>query len=85
MPLMTPDYFKGYFKNEAYIGFVVPVPEDAKLRVQYYYPNNVDFRKFKLIRILFDYINKLFRINRLKNKELKIYKGPSWETVKYFV
>lgn len=82
MPLMTPDYFKKYFKNEAYIGFVVPVPKDAKLRVQYYYPSNVDFRELKLIRVLFDYINKLFRINRLKNKELKIYKGPNWFSLK---
>lgn len=78
MPLMTSDYFINYFIKDAYIGFDYPTAETAKKRLQYYYPNYVDFRKHKICRIIWTAINRVLRVNRLKGKEIEVFKGCNW-------
>lgn len=82
MPLMTSEYFINYFTKEAYIGFDYPTTEIVKKRLQYYYPNHVDFRKHKVCRLIYDFLNKILKVNRLKDSNLKIYKGSNWFSLK---
>lgn len=84
IPLMTPTYFKKFFKHETYIGFDKKFTnQDALIRIGYFYPTNINFRKQIFIRRIFRYGNQLFKINRLKKyPELKIEKGPNWFSIK---
>lgn len=81
-PLMDSKYFERYFKKEVYIGFDENVTPDIENRVKFYYPIGIDYRKHANIRRLFNYGNRLFRINRLKKYNLKIGKGPNWFSMK---
>ncbi len=81
IPLMTRDYFKNFFKDEAYISFQNPVTELMRTRVKYYYPfRNVNIRN-KIGHVIFvsttKLFNKLLGINRLKQGN-EVYKGTNW-------
>lgn len=82
IPLMTKEYFKNYFTKDTYIGFQ-HITEKEKKRIQYYFPNNLDFRKHKYLYYLIKKTNRLFRINRLKNRNIEIAKGCEWFSIKY--
>ncbi|PEG86525.1 MULTISPECIES: beta-1,6-N-acetylglucosaminyltransferase [unclassified Lactobacillus] len=83
LPLMTSEYFKKYFSSDFYIGFHDPVTQVDINRLRYVYPNNIDFRKHKVIAKAVWYINKLFHINKLKKFNIKnIKKGPQWFSLK---
>lgn len=84
IPLMTRSYFKNYFKADTYIGFNKKfTKKDVMLRIGYYYPNNVDFRKHKNIRRLYRFASSLLRINRLKKyPNISFKKGPQWFSIK---
>lgn len=79
LPLMTVDYFKSYFSNKDYVGFSSELTQDDINRIAYYYPNNMDFRKFKYIKRVWDIGNKLLNINRVsKYPHLHLRKGTNW-------
>lgn len=83
LPLMTVQYFKEYFFSDFYIGFHDPVTQDDINRLRYVYPNDMDFRKHKIIAKGILYINKLFHINKLKKFNISnIKKGPQWFSLK---
>ena len=82
IPLMTKEYFKNYFTKDTYIGFQ-HITEKEKKRIQYYFPNNLDFRKHKYLYYLIKKTNRLFRINRLKHRNIEIAKGCEWFSIKY--
>ncbi len=87
IPLMTANYFKSYFKNEVYIGFFNSKNQISD-RIRYYYPTRfLNLRKdpFKLKRVIFSIVvllQKLLRIDRLKNSNYKIKKGSNWFSIK---
>lgn len=70
LPLMTVKYFKEYFSSDFYIGFHDPVTQDDINRLRYVYPNDMDFRKHKIIAKGILHINKLFHINNYCGDEL---------------
>ena len=78
MPLMTVDYFKTFFVKNAYLGFANVDSKILANRLKYYYPNNIDFRKYGKLALIIKYLNKMIGINRLRGKNLKIEKGPEW-------
>jgi hypothetical protein len=81
MPLMTVDYFKQYFTKEVYIGFSDPLK--FKNRLEGYYPNNIDFRKHRIIFGICRLFNSFLRINRLREKSnFQVHKGPNWFSIK---
>lgn len=82
IPLMDVNYFEHYFKKDVYLGFDTYITEEIKHRISYFYPNNVDFRKHVNIQRFYRYLNILFHINRLKNKNIKVEKGPNWFSIK---
>lgn len=82
IPLMTKEYFKNYFTKDTYIGFQ-HVTDKEKKRIQYYFPNNLDFRKHRYLYFLMKKINDLFRINRLKHRNINVEKGCEWFSIKY--
>lgn len=83
LPLMTADYFKNYFSSDFYIGFHNPVTQSDIDRLRYVYPNNMDFRKHKVLTKGILYFNKLFNINKLKRINAEsIKKGPQWFSIK---
>lgn len=86
IPLMTKDYFKSFFTQEAYIGYVnLNNSEQVKInkRIEYWYPGNVDFRKHDAIFKLFTLLNKFLHINRLENiSDININKGTEWFSIK---
>lgn len=83
MPLMTPNYFKKYFKEEGYLEFTHPVTKNIIQRISYWYPSNIDFRKHRYVYRSIKLVNIIFRINRLKNKKVKVKKGGNWFSIKY--
>lgn len=83
IPLMDVEVFKNFFKNEVYIGFFKDKKEVERIR--YFYPlkskkNSTIMRKI-LIRLLV-IIQKVFRINRLKNLDINVKKGCNWFSIK---
>lgn len=81
MPLMTPDFFKSFFeKKPYYIGFLDYLDKQIYNRAKFFYPIRYmklksGFKFFLIIKNL-EYINKILRVNRLKNKSLE--KGCNW-------
>ena len=84
IPLMTKDYFKKFFKAETYIGFSKNFKKkEAMIRVGYYYPANLDFRKNFFLTGLIQRINKILGTNRLKKfPNINIKKGPQWFSIR---
>lgn len=87
IPLMTKEYFKDYFKDDLYLGFV---PKDIVLRdikrLEYYWPTDYINGKEKFGKIILkvsEILNKVLRINRLSNRSIKIGKGCEWFSIKY--
>ncbi|GAA6113580.1 hypothetical protein AP1H75_12470 [Apilactobacillus apinorum] len=81
MPLMTPEYFKKYFRQREYsIGFLDYIDPQIYNRAKYYYPvrylNLKSGIRFFLIIKNIEYVNRFLRINRLKHKSLQ--KGCNW-------
>lgn len=78
IPLMSSQYFKTFFKKESYyLGFLDYIQDEAYQHVNEYYP----FRHLKVknrysIPVLVHYINKLFKVNRLK--KIHVEKGCNW-------
>lgn len=84
LPLMTASYFKNHFKREVYIGFQHPMTKKLIERINFYYPNNVDYRKHAMFRRLLILLNRLFRVNRLNDSDIsELKKGSEWFSVKY--
>lgn len=79
IPLMDADYFKNYFKKGSYyLGFVDYLEDKFIKRMKYYYPIrhlNVKWKKKIYIKIV-QQLNKIFKINRIKNKHIE--KGCNW-------
>lgn len=79
IPLMDANYFKDFFKaGSHYLGFVDYLEKDFIERMKYYYPIrhlDVKWKKGKYLNIV-RHINKLFKVNRLKNKHIE--KGCNW-------
>lgn len=89
MPLMTKEYFKGYFSKDLYLGFL---PNDLvkvdkiRNRLRYFWPTdylNARNRYGKLLMKLSETLNGLLRIDRIKNKPISIGKGSNWFSIKY--
>lgn len=85
IPLMDKEYFKNFFTKDTYIGFDNKITQKEIIkRIGYYYPANVDFRKSRYLLKIFQFVNEIFEINRLKNNNIsKVYKGPNWFSIKY--
>lgn len=84
IPLMTKEYFKSYFKDPVYLGYVDKYPySDLKERIGFYYPGNVDFRKHHKLLKLIKLINQIFRVNRIKGKGTSFSKGVNWFSIQY--
>lgn len=82
-PLVNGKQFKKFFTKEIYLGFDSKVTNKEINRIRYYYPENVDFRKHKLVLHLFTLSNYLLRINRLKKyKKLNVKKGTNWFSIR---
>lgn len=79
IPLMDVEYFKEFFKkNTQYIGFVDYLEDRFINRMKFYYPirhMNVKWKKTIFIKIV-EKINKVFRVNRIKGKNIE--KGCNW-------
>lgn len=85
MPLMTPDYFKKFFDNKPYaIGFLSYLDKYRYRRMAGYYPirhlNLKSGIRYFLIVKNIEYLNRIFHINRVKNKPLE--KGCNWFSMK---
>lgn len=84
IPLMDKSYFKNFFNREVYIGFQYPLPKNVVKRVSYYYPISfIDVKKHLWIIKLIKVLNYIFRVNRLKKKNINIKKGPNWFSMRY--
>lgn len=83
LPLMSAEYFKKFFLDKKnYLGFQHGLSKENYRRIEFYYPNDIDFRKHKTIRKIFTCFNKIFRVNRLKNYNKDyIEKGPNWFSI----
>lgn len=79
IPLMDVNYFKDFFKEDShYLGFVDYLEDKFVQRMKYYYPIrhlNVKWKKEFYIKVVRQ-LNKLFRINRIKDKHIE--KGCNW-------
>lgn len=84
IPLMTKDYFKQFFTKNAYIGFQKKLSSQIEKRISFFYPTSlVNVRnKLWIIKVI-KIINYVFKINRLKSKNLQIRKGPNWFSIKF--
>lgn len=79
IPLMDVKYFKTFFQTGSYyLGFVDYLEEKFKKRMKYYYPIrhlNVKRRKYVFLKFI-EFLNKLFKVNRIKDKNIE--KGCNW-------
>lgn len=87
IPLMTKEYFKEYFKDDLYLGFVPQniVLRDIK-RLEYYWPTDYINGKGKFGKIILrvsEALNKILGINRLSHKNINVGKGCEWFSIKY--
>ncbi len=88
MPLMTKNYFKNYFSKDLYLGFLPDslIDDRIKNRLKYYWlADFINARSIfgKLVTNLFEFLNKLLGVNRLKDKRISIGKGSEWFSMKY--
>ncbi|WP_203619574.1 beta-1,6-N-acetylglucosaminyltransferase [Apilactobacillus nanyangensis] len=85
MPLMTPNYFKKYFYNKPYaIGFLDYLDKARYRRMSGFYPirhlNLKSGIRFFLFIKNIEYLNRIFHVNRVKNKHIE--KGCNWFSMK---
>lgn len=81
IPLMTKSYFKQYFRNPLYVGYVKD-PSAEKYRLSYYFPfHNMNVRGKKIYIGTIKKINSILHINRLKNKKVNFQKGCEWFSI----
>lgn len=86
IPMMDKDHFLSFFENQgrghAYVDYF-PVNKWDYSRIAYYYPlSHINLRGSfwgSVYKKIVPIINKLFCINRIKNKE--IYKGTNWFSI----
>ncbi|SMH69114.1 Putative glycosyl transferase, polysaccharide biosynthesis [Latilactobacillus curvatus] len=89
IPAMDVHYFKQFFnkyKGTEYIGF--SNKDDSRFgwdsRVKYYFPfENYEMNRNikKILEHSSIVVQKIFQVNRLKNTDLLIKKGPSWFSI----
>lgn len=81
MPLMDSDYFIKYFNGKrSYLGFSHNNTDDFSDRIKYYWPK-FSLRNKKVLSKLIFLCNRLFNINRLKNTNIEVKKGPQWFSI----
>lgn len=86
MPLMTPKCFKDFFKNDVYLGFFKM--NGLEERVKYYYPVrylNLRKKPFLLKKVFvkgYITVQKLLKVDRLKNYQGSLKKGSNWFSFK---
>lgn len=78
IPMMTLNYFKTYFKKDTYyIGFIDYLEKRIYNQYNEYYPiRHIKVKNRFSIIVLIHYINKLFKVNRLKG--IHVEKGCNW-------
>ena len=88
LPIKTQDEIHKFFedKDSEFIGICPQEVYYSVRRVKYYHPftQNKFFRKNKPLKIAdrcFEYLQRLFRVNRLKNKQIKIIDGWQWFSI----
>lgn len=85
IPLMTPEYFKHFFNKDTYLEYC-KVDDNILDRVRYFYLTgiiNLRSDPFKIKHFLHNFLlitQKMFKINRLRNKHIRIEKGCNWFT-----
>lgn len=86
IPLMSKEYFKKYFVDDTYIGFVDEIDESIINRVRYFYPiRHVNIRNkytFYLITNLFKVLNRIGNIDRLRDSTISLQRGTQWFSIK---
>lgn len=81
MPLMDSKYFIDYFDGQkSYLGFSDDNTKKFNKRLSYYWPKFSLRNKRILTKLILAY-NRLFHINRLKNKDITLKKGPQWFSI----
>lgn len=88
LPIKTQNQIHNFLDNKDF-EFLGIFPEElwyAVRRVKFYHPftHNKYYRKHKEIKILdrlLEYSQKILRVNRLKNKNIKIIDGWNWFTI----
>lgn len=85
IPLMTKEYFKTFFTNDMYLGFV-PQNSQNEERIKYYYPTEFITARGHIGKIIikaFKIINEMLGINRLSGiKNVSVGKGCQWFSLK---
>lgn len=78
IPLMTPSYFKKFFKKDSYyLGFIDYMDKNIYSRFSEYYPiRHIRVKYRESIIVLMHYINKFFKVDRLKGQHVE--KGCNW-------
>lgn len=79
IPLMDVDYFKTFFESGShYLGFVDYLEDRFERRMKYYYPiRHLNIKRKKYLYLKFvEFLNKLFKVNRIKDKNIE--KGCNW-------
>ncbi len=88
LPIKTQNQIHEFLDNKDY-EFIGIFPQEiwySLRRVKYYHPftHNKYYRKHKELKILdlaLEYIQRLFKVNRLKNTDIKIIDGWNWFTI----
>ncbi|MGG7600762.1 beta-1,6-N-acetylglucosaminyltransferase [Weissella cibaria] len=85
--MMNKKFFLQFFEDNVGRNFIGVSPtDDEKLnnRVKFWYPfANIKMNRrvrMRLIKI-FEIVQSLFRVNRIKNVTFKFYKGPQWFSI----
>lgn len=88
LPIKTQDEIHKFFedKDNEFIGICPNEVYYSVRRVKYYHPftHNRFYRKNKLLKIAdrgFEYLQRLFCVDRLKNKQIKIIDGWQWFSI----
>lgn len=82
IPLMTKEYFKTFFSKELYLGYS-PESEKNNQRLSFYYPiDHLNIRKYHGLIRLIKLLNIVFRVNRLKGRDISPMKGPNWFSIR---
>lgn len=88
LPLKTQDEIHAFFdsRNQEFIGMVPKESWYSVRRVRFYHPftHMRIYRNCKPLKALdrmLEYVQRLFGVNRLKNKELKVIDGWQWCSV----
>ena len=84
MPLMDKDYFLNYFSDgRSYLGFAEGpsnISKDNIERIKFYWPK-IGLRNHHLLSRAIRIYGRLFHVNRLRNKNLTVCKGPNWFSI----